>query len=84
MWHLNKQIYHCNTVVWILFYIRALRKDLGYVIFVQDTGKNSPIKTSDKFILSFRNIGWNYFIVDNIESINKHGVFSNDGKFHHE
>jgi hypothetical protein len=30
MWHLNKQIYHCNTVVWILFYIRALRKDLGY------------------------------------------------------
>ena len=27
--------------------------------------------------LSFRNIGWNYFIVDNIESINKHGVFSN-------
>jgi hypothetical protein len=30
MWHLNKQIYHCNTVLWILFYIRALRKDLGY------------------------------------------------------
>jgi hypothetical protein len=27
MRHLNKEIYHCNTVVWILFYIRALRND---------------------------------------------------------
>jgi hypothetical protein len=44
MWHLNKQIYHCNTVVWILFYIRALRKDLGYNSKIWE--KNAHVRLS--------------------------------------
>ena len=59
MWHLNKQIYHCNTVLWILFYIRALRNDK------KNIEKNAHVRLS--FYTVFVSLRYSFFIGNNID-----------------